>query len=262
MKKILITPDKAKELLNLNVHNRRANERTIKRYAEAMKSGRWKENTFEFIKIHADGTIADGQHRLHAVVKSGVPIVFDVVYNVPKDVFTVLDTGRNRNGADTFKVAGIKYDSVLPSIIQTFISIQSGYTDLWHTKMSNIEVLKEYNNSPDFWDHVAHKSIGWYADFAKILVPSFIGGLYAHFCLVSHLDAGKFMHQLCTGADISNKSILIVRNRLIQDKTALRKIMRSHKIAYIIKAWNAFRTNQEIKIIKFAPEKESFPKAI
>lgn len=249
-------------MLSLNDHNRRANDKVIRRYAEAMKEGRWKENTFEFIKIHSDGTIADGQHRLHAVVKSGVSIVFDVVYNVPKDVFVVLDTGKNRNGGDTFKVAGIKNDNILPSIIQTFTATQIGYIDRGNFSLSNAELLQEYNKSPDFWDEVAKKTINWYVAFAKILPPSFIGGLYAHLCIINHVDAEKFMNQVCVGDSIQNKTILLVRNRLIQDKTSLRKMVRSHKLAFLIKAWNAFRTNQEYKIIKFAPEKENFPKAV
>ena len=39
-------------------------------------------------------------------------------------------------------------------------------------------------------------------------------------------------------------------------------MIRSHKLAFIIKAWNAYRTNQENKIIKFDSEREPFPKAI
>lgn len=249
-------------MLALNAHNRRANDKVIKRYADAMMAGKWKENTFEFIKIHSDGTVADGQHRLRAVVKSGVSIVFDVVYNVPKDVFTVLDTGRVRNGGDTFKVAGIKNDNILPSIIQTFKSLIAGYVDRGGFSLSNSELLSEYNISPDFWDTVAKKSHVWYSEFAKILPPSFIGGLYAYFCMIDHVQSETFMRQLCVGDAITNRSVLLVRNKLIQDKTALRKMVRSHKLALIIKAWNAFRSNHEFKIARFIPEKESFPKAI
>lgn len=244
-----------------NMHNRRLRVAQIKRYADDMIAGRWKENTFECIKIQADGTIADGQHRLHAVVKSGCSIMFHVVFNVSPDVFTVLDTGRNRNGGDTFKVLGIKHDNIIPSMIQNHFMIVKN--DLEHGgRMTNDQLLSEYNKSPDFWQHIARNSIKWYGDFAKILQPSLIGGMYSYLCIIDSGQAQEFFTQLCSGGSITNKTILTLRNKLIEDKTALRKMVHSYKVALMIKTWNAFRTNQENKSLKFDRERESFPKAV
>lgn len=227
-----------------------------------MKSGNWKENTFEFIKIHPDGSVADGQHRLFAVIKSGVSVVFDIVYNVPKDVFVVLDTGKHRNGSDVFKISGVKNDNMLPSIIQIYVAMNSGHAERGSTELTNDQLLEEYNKSPEFWQEIAHRAAAWYVAFAKILNPSLIGGLYAHLCFIDHVKATEFFNQACTGAAITNNTVLILRNRLIEDKTALRKMGRANKVALIIKAWNAMRKGIELKQLKFTPDKEEFPKAV
>ena len=89
MKKIIaklvsVTPDYAATLLEKNTTNRNISQITVKRYAQAMASGEWMQNG-QTITIAEDGTILDGQHRLWAVIESGITITFLIVFNVKKD---------------------------------------------------------------------------------------------------------------------------------------------------------------------------------
>jgi hypothetical protein len=75
---------------------------------EQMIRGQWRL-TGDSIKF--DGTsLIDGQHRLQAIIRSGVTIRCVVVRNLPRDIFDVLDTGRSRQAGDV--LSGYGYPNV------------------------------------------------------------------------------------------------------------------------------------------------------
>ena len=67
---VMVTPELAAEWLTHNTHNRGLKPIAIKRFAEDMTTGDWQWNG-ESIRFAADGTLLDGQNRLHAIVDSG-----------------------------------------------------------------------------------------------------------------------------------------------------------------------------------------------
>lgn len=104
-----ITPEIARELLKHNRVNRNiSNNRVVYQYAEDMKSGKWQLN-YEPIHIYEDGSVANAQHRLSAVIIADRPVQFLVVRNVPLDV-TIYDRGRNRNAIDSMLLKGYSKD--------------------------------------------------------------------------------------------------------------------------------------------------------
>jgi hypothetical protein len=66
-------------------------------YAEQMSAGAWRADSPQPIATDSDGLLIDGAHRLTAVILSGLPIVMPHAYDVPGDVFDVIDTGRRRD---------------------------------------------------------------------------------------------------------------------------------------------------------------------
>lgn len=101
-----ITPEFAKELLDQNKDNYRAiNHKRVEMYSRQMASGLWQENA-EPIHVYEDGTLANGQHRLSAVVDSGATIPMLIVYGVKKDVRT-FDVGSRRTTAQILKANGV-----------------------------------------------------------------------------------------------------------------------------------------------------------
>lgn len=231
-----------------------------------MKAGRWKSGTWELLKITRLGNVIDGQHRLHAVIKSQTPIIFDVAYDVEETVFDVLDTGKNRSASDVFKIYGSKFNASIPSIIQQYKILSAGGTTSQgaskNIKLTNSELLKEYSSNEEYWITIARKAHVWYTAFAKIIAPSVFGGVYVYLSDKNQAHASKFMNQLSSGIDVENDVILLLRNKLIQDKTSLRTMPPHIKVGLIIKAWNAYRRGKEVKLLRFDPEKESFPMAI
>lgn len=263
--KVLITPTMAQKFLDNNPMNRRLSQPTISTYKNEMLDGRWKEDTAECIKITKEGKIIDGQHRLTAIVKAKCSVNMHVAFDMEESVFDVLDTGKMRNATDCFKIAGIKKENTLPSIIATYnalakgISVRGGQKD---GKATNAKLLNQYYEDELFWNNAATIAYTGYLHFAKILTPSLIGGMYAHLSELNKSKAEDFITQLTTGLNIQNNTIHLLRNKLMQDKMSLRKMQPSLKVAFIIKTWNAFVKNQTFKILKFDASKESYPIAI
>ena len=109
---------------------------------------------------------------------------------------------------------------------------------------------------------VTKKALAWYKQFARLLAPSYFGGFYALFYDINAKDADEFMEQLATGNDIKNNSIKLLRTKLINDRLSLKKIPVEVKCAFVIKAWNLYRQDQNSKILKWTPETEQFPEPI
>jgi hypothetical protein len=101
----LITPKKAEVWLNANVHNRRLRAGLVEKYAADMVAGLW-TNCPEPISFYEDNTIADGQHRLWAVVESGVAVWFPVCRGLTRADGVNINTAVGRSVVDAAKISG------------------------------------------------------------------------------------------------------------------------------------------------------------
>lgn len=96
-KKETITPELAEKMLSKNLpYNRKISEKTVGLYARDMAKGRWNEDAPSAIVISSKGYLIDGQHRLMAVIKAGVPIAFYVARGVSEKTFDYIDNGKRR----------------------------------------------------------------------------------------------------------------------------------------------------------------------
>lgn len=106
-----ITPALAADwLAKHNTHNRPLRETTVDAYARDMKTNRWSPN-HQGIAFSATGALLDGQHRLSAVVASGVTIYALVFRGIPErvegvaaKVMETVDRGNTRSLADLLKL--------------------------------------------------------------------------------------------------------------------------------------------------------------
>ena len=87
---VLVTPETAAEMLKHNTGNRILRPAAIATMAAQMRAGQW-TTTHQGIAFDADGNLLDGQHRLHAIVKAGAPILLAVSRGVPSAAFKVMD---------------------------------------------------------------------------------------------------------------------------------------------------------------------------
>lgn len=102
----LITPKLAEKYLNANTNNRPLREGHAEKMAHDMLADAW---TFcdVSIKFYDDGSLADGQHRLWAIVTSGKAQRFRVVRGLTKAEAVNIDTGAIRNPVDVMRIQGL-----------------------------------------------------------------------------------------------------------------------------------------------------------
>lgn len=105
--KVTVTPQMASTLLENNKRNRTLKRQHVAFLCEEIRNGRWKFNG-DAIRVATDGSLIDGQHRLEAVVQTGIPIETLMVSGLDPDVFDTIDGGARRSNGDTLSVAGEK----------------------------------------------------------------------------------------------------------------------------------------------------------
>lgn len=101
----LITPELATKYLEANQSNRRLRQRVVDRYKTDMNDGNWTPCPAPIV-FYADGDIADGQHRLWAIIESGVPVEFFVMRNLPREAGLNVDMGVQRSVIDNARISG------------------------------------------------------------------------------------------------------------------------------------------------------------
>jgi len=107
----LVTPEVARDLLGKNTGNRRLRQAHIVSMAYALSSGGWDHRVACVMQVSRDGYLVDGQHRCHAVIRSGVPIRA-IIVTADLDVgdgttptMAAIDLGAKRSIADVLGVS-------------------------------------------------------------------------------------------------------------------------------------------------------------
>jgi hypothetical protein len=90
--KELITPEIAERYLESNAGNRPLSSARLDAYVQMMLQKRWVENPHGVV-FSANGRLIDGQHRLAAIVKSGVSCVMWVARDAIEGTERVIDMG-------------------------------------------------------------------------------------------------------------------------------------------------------------------------
>lgn len=110
MKKVMklekFTPAKAEAWLNRNKTNRRMRPGVAEKYAHDMKTGKWTECDMP-ITVYEDGDLANGQHRLWAIIESGTTQWFFVLRGFPRPAGLNVDTQLPRTLVDNARIAGV-----------------------------------------------------------------------------------------------------------------------------------------------------------
>lgn len=123
-----IGPHEATIMLRGNGANRPLSAMIVRRLADEMSAGRWVYNG-DPIRISPAGQLIDGQHRLHAVIRSGVMIRALVLRNIDAEVFDTIDSGKPRTVADALSVAGYSGTKYLSAVVKMVMQIEREWDD-------------------------------------------------------------------------------------------------------------------------------------
>ena len=113
-----VRPEDAEEMLAMNwPNNRKMSQFVVDGYANDMENGNWCWYVGNTVVISKEGYLLDGQHRLAAIVKSGIPSMMLVVRNVPDDAFDYIDGGKRRRASDFIDCPQATYVTALAKAI-------------------------------------------------------------------------------------------------------------------------------------------------
>lgn len=95
----VITPERARALLERRAPNRKLRQYWVDYLASIMQRGDWRL-THQGIALDVHGNLIDGQHRLAAIVQTGLPQTMIVAYDCPSDLYDAIDEGLKRQSGD------------------------------------------------------------------------------------------------------------------------------------------------------------------
>ena len=246
-----ITPGDAKRFLESNNHNRPLNKTHISTLVKEIENGRWKVNG-DAIRLSTNRLI-DGQHRLHAVIESGIAIKTVVIREIADDVFDTIDAGKKRTGADTLYVRGEVDTNNLAASIAIVGQYMSGRT-IGVGRYSNTEIEEIFENHPGIKD-----SLNQCRETKKLIPRSMMIACHYLFSKKDKTMADQFMQELVDGKNFSEGDpVYVLRERLMDNAMSKSKLRRNHLMALVVKAWNHKRSGAKIKILKLFSN-EAFP---
>lgn len=138
-----ITPRIAEVYLSGNTANRPINAKRVNEYARAMRAGQWR-TTNQGIGISRTGVLVDGQHRLHAVIESGVCVKMAVTTGLDEDVFDVIDTGRTRSDGDVLSIVGLKDYNLVAAAAKFILHYRAGTPRPWPRSVHSRKEIREF----------------------------------------------------------------------------------------------------------------------
>lgn len=253
----LVTPELALEWLGLNDRNRPMNKSFVAALAKAIERGEW-QVTHQGIAFDEEGTLIDGQHRLAAIAKCGIPVEVMVTREVSRNTFTVMDTGRKRTARDVLALANEANSTHLAAALRGLYLYEKDQSGRWggaSSQISNDQLLAVLEEHPGMRDAVIHgialnrgmkmtttaASVGWYVTSRER----------------PDIDQTGWKEGLITGANLSaGDPRLTLRNTMLSmasGKVVRRRDDSREHLLYYLKAWNAWVEGRNIKLLRRSP---------
>jgi hypothetical protein len=257
----VITPRVAQELLEHNSRNRNLTVNRTRQCADAMRRGEWMFNG-DAIRVCDDGTLLDGQHRLAAVIESGIPQVFLIVSGLPAAAQETMDIGKKRSIADSLKLRGETHVHVLAAVGRLVHAYETRQTFRAPTiPPTPQQVLATIDRHPGTREAIRKsRSVA----VNTTLTNSVAGACYYLFSRVDAADCEVFFNRLAMGSELLPTSpIFLLRRRFtMPQNSTVRTLSAGVQGALMIKAWNAWRAGEERSLLAWKPGgamQEKFP---
>lgn len=262
-----VTPDIAAKWLEGKCPNRNISEHLVNKFARDMIAGAWHLNG-ETVVFDTTEALLDGQHRLWAVVESGVTVRMCVIKGADPKSMDTYDTGRSRSFSDVLKIRGKSNNPSMASAgarwWRWYDNFRSGNLTTGGTP-SHDELRLSLENHPSLETAISIINGHRVSNRKSTVVP---GGIMT-FVLAGALEANEqkaelWFHQMATGENLKvGDPAHTLRERMFQDKSALRHMDSMTICAYTIKSWNAFYRGRDLKHLKWGVikggDQEAFP---
>ena len=236
-------PTGAKKLLEVNTNNRPSSQAWSSYLSRVIRRGEWEENG-DTIKVHKDGWLIDGQHRLQAIVLSGRTVPVWIASEVNGQAFNTIGEERGRTFSQLLRRDGEHYASILATAVRyydAFRSDQPPPNTKIKQRLTFLESFRVLESAGNIRTTVKN-AVSWNAGVLGSI--GILSGAY-HACrdLGGGGWADEFWHQVLTGEEMhSDDTQFKLRKRLIQDRASGKhdRLNRETIMALITKAWNCY----------------------
>lgn len=264
-----ISPTKARELIKLNIENNRNITKThMKTLSAAMKEGNWMQ-TGEPVIIDWYGRVIDGQHRLFAVIDSGVTIRVTLTTGVDPAAIDVINTGKVRSLSDAMSMHGVDYSREITAAYRILLDLTTtngsnyaafGRRTSMKMKANRSEVIKWAVENSSEVQQIMNLTCDKEAK-AVLRPASLFNGFYFYLAFEAGVKKlpREFFKTLIEGVEFEHGKqdpIYQLREKLKSDqmKNARRmgtRVPTFETMAVIIKAYNAWVNGQTIRTLRF-----------
>lgn len=146
-----ITAKQAEDYLKFNTNNRSLRKALVSQYARDMSAGKWRL-THQGLAFNCDGTLLDGQHRLAAIVQSGVTVQMLVARGVDSRSQLVMDDHAKRSAGDALSLS--RQEKITQSqvaVMRGAVELSSGRKNVSRlTKQELNEVIDVFHPAVEF----------------------------------------------------------------------------------------------------------------
>jgi hypothetical protein len=263
-----ITPEQASNYLGDSIGTQRTIKETlVLRLIHDLKNDNWELNGAA-ICFGPNGELLDGQHRLIACMRSGIPIRTVVVRGLPPSSFATIDSGIARSLADVLHTLGYIHCTAMSSVLRRLVAYRTHDNFMDHSRIAKVTVadaLQLLENQSDLPEFIRTEL----TDNRKLLLtPSIYLTIMAILRDTAYAETSKeffdeVFNDLVLNPQYGNPAHLL-RARLIKARLATVKDKMSTymKAALTIKAWNAWVTDNEmyqLRFKRFGKYAEQFP---
>ena len=257
---IKITPELASDWL-ANKWKAQRNVRLgfVKKLASDMRAGRFLLSPDAIVRVK--GMLANGQHRLSAVIESGKPQSFLVMETNDEELYKVIDCGLKRLVGDG--LVGIPDANKVASIARWVWTYENQRVSADHefassyksSSLSQAEMI-DYCNSNSEELIEATKFVDPLYRKTRLLPCSISGALYVIGGRKNKEKTRMFIESVYIGGDVSSATDL--RNRLIVNQGAKAKLNQGYMFALSIKSLRGFMNGTRSGTLKMV-DGEKFP---
>lgn len=249
-----INPQIAAELLQKNINNRPLSQKRIDFYSKQMTEGRW-QMTGETLQFSKTDKLLNGQHRLHAIIKSGTTQDFLVVYGIDDKVFDVLDNVNPRSASDTLSVAGFHNATNLAALARAILAWERGdFLPKWSQMVFSNPEIREFCERKDLEPYLLFGAKLY--DKNRFMSYRDWSLYYYLFSQKSQSEAADFLTRLATGLELTETDpIYLLRKKLeFSQFSKSQQLTPKAKVSFIVQAWNYYRRGKTVTTLRYSPD--------
>jgi hypothetical protein len=238
-----ITPDLAARWLeNKNLRNRNISLLKVKAYADDMANGRWKATHQNTIAFYKDGVLADGQHRLSAIIMSGNAVEMMVWFGLEPDAAYGIDAHKMRKTDDQIKIAG-GHDWIDRNVVAVgrILYARGRMSNQALSPQAVAEFCEAHKEAIIFATHAVDQRFG------SAPLRAALAAAWYH---EDHSKLEEWAKVLVTGVGEppNSISVLSLRDRLLADRAGLNRgaMMREYTVKIAMRSIQAYCAGQAL----------------